>query len=205
MYPTTEVRWFLAGTSPAHVDAWFRRVGRDPAHDSRIDHYLRLPGVDGVGVKWREERLEVKRRVTAGEAVAFTSECTGAVARWRKWSFGLAETDVLTRLRAADDWIAVAKDRRLHAYAVDAERGVRNVPPGITPWSGCELELGTVQAAGQTWWTVAFEAFGEEEAQSTALQRTVEHVLAAEGTLALPATASASYPRWLAFFLTNES
>ena len=204
LYATTEVRWFFAGPIPAQVAVWFRRVGRAPAQGARTDHYLQLPDVDAVGVKWREGRLEVKRRVADLGAVAFAPEIAGAVARWHKWSFALSEADVLASIRPARDWIAVAKDRRLHAYAVADGGTVRNVPPEVAPRSGCELELGVVEAAGHRGWTVAFEAFGEAEAQPEILRRTVAHVRQQGTAPPLPPAQSASYPRWLALFLTQK-
>lgn len=204
MYPTTEVRWFFYGTIPPHVDLWFGEVGCDPAEGERTDHYLGMPDVDTVGVKWREGRLEVKRRQADLGEVAFAAEVVGRLGRWHKWIFGLDDVEVLEALRTASDWIAVAKSRRLHAYAADEAGRVHNVSPEIVPRSGCELEVGTVKIGGKTWWTVAFEAFGDEAAQPAVLRRTVAHVLQMEDAPTLPVAASASYPRWLASLLSEK-
>ena len=204
MYSTTEVRWFFSGTIPPHVEGWFQHAGHDPTEGKRTDHYLSMPDVDAIGVKWREGHLEVKHRVAdLGEAL-LADDAAGAVGRWHKWRFDLSQADVLATLRAASDWIAVTKDRRLHTYAVDDEGRIHNVAPEILPRSGCELELSTVRAAGETWWTVAFEAFGHEDAQLRALRHTVDHVLHKKDAPIFPATASASYPRWLGCFLTEK-
>ncbi len=204
MYPTTEVRWFFAGNVPPAIDGWFRCVGRDPTGGRRIDHYLWLPDVETLGVKWREGRIEVKRRVADDSSVEFAPELAGAVGRWHKWSFGLSDTHALATIRAAEDWVAVTKNRRLHTYAV-SDASVQNVPSGVTPQQGCELEMTTVQAAGQPWWTLGFEAFGDEATQRERLNRTVQYVTEVGGPLDLPAEASASYPRWLAAFLVDEA
>ncbi len=198
MYPTTEVRWFFKGTVPAAVKAWFLQLETVSPLERRTDHYLRQPVNDALSVKWREGRIEVKRRASDRKSVTFGAGVSGSVARWHKWSFSLCDaTDVLNLLQSADEWVAVEKARWQLAFTFDESANVRSVAPWTMLPQGCEAELTTVQACEQTWWTFAFEAFGKEEAQRTALHHGVRHVLQSEVPIILTAEASASYPMWM--------
>lgn len=198
MYPTTEVRWFFKGAVPTEVKAWFRQLGLTSPLERRTDHYLRLPVHDTLSVKWREGRIEVKRRASDREILTFGAGVSGAVARWHKWSFPLRDTiDVLGHVQSTDEWVAVEKARWQLTFAFDDSVDVRSVAPGTMLQQGCEVELTTVQACEQTWWTFAFEVFGDEEAQRTLLHYGVRHVLQSESPMALAAEASASYPTWM--------
>ncbi|MGC9397933.1 MAG: hypothetical protein ACP5HM_02220 [Anaerolineae bacterium] len=203
-YPTTEVRWFFEGTVPPQVEAWFQALNSDAAGGGRrTDYYLRLPNEETLGVKWREDRIEIKRRVGDVEVVSFAPQITGAVGRWRKWSFALSESEATGALQTSKDWVAIAKVRRLYTYAVD-DKGIPRLASGFALPRGCELELTRIQALGQRWWTLGFEAFGDETSQPEALRQTVAHTLQGTESFILPLTASADYPRWLSVCMSSR-
>ena len=63
---------------------------------------------------------------------------------------------------------------------------------------GCEVELTAINVAGQAWWTVGFEAFGEEADLTRPLKMVANHLLLPEQGMTLAAEHSHGYPRWLA-------
>jgi hypothetical protein len=171
-------------------------VVQEPA---RTDRYLRLPDSEGLNVKLREGRIEIKRRVGEVRAVRFHERVTGVVEGWRKWRFELAEPGS-SRVQAASpasSWISVHKERRIRTYHVEKDEDVtaRSGPkPAAT---GCELELSRVRAAGQIWWTLAFEAFGDESALRENLLLVARYVVSTDEPPSLPVSNSRGYAAWL--------
>jgi len=201
MYPTAEIRWFFQGPIPLEVEAWFQQgagsVEREPP---RTDRYLRLPGSDDLNVKLREGHLEIKLRVGQVNTLRLHEHVSGVVERWHKWSFELAEpagarTETMS---AAGSWIAVRKERRLRTYQVKRGGRVVALTSSEPPAEGCELELSTIDAAGQTWWTLAFEAFGDESALPDNLVLVAKQVLSVrDEPPPFPTDASQGYAAWL--------
>jgi hypothetical protein len=195
MYPTIEVRWFQHGQIPPEVRAWYGRIGPLPEEQPiRVDHYLHLPDHDSLGIKLREGRLEIKQRQRQVGVVRFDEQLAGLVERWRKWSFSLAHNEP-TVPEPNGAWIAVEKRRRLRRYRVTADRQVEVA--SAEPAQGCELELSRIKAADQQWWSLCFEAFGDEATLQENLRQVVNHVLAASEPPILKANASCGYPVWL--------
>ena len=193
MYATVEARWFLAGPIPEAVSAWFRALpGQSEPEPTRVDHYLSGSG-DGVGIKLRHGRLEIKQRYRQRGIVHFHDRAGASVSHWRKWSFPLAPRAV--DVAPGSYWIAVEKTRRIHRYGV-VEEG-RIIPAAERDWGWCEVELSTVRVAGRVWWSLCFETAQADAALESILQPVARYVFA-EGIPCdlLPADSSA-YPRWL--------
>jgi len=198
MYPTAEVRWFIRGTIPPEVDAWFRRgPGRVNKEPVRTDRYLQLRGSEGLNVKMREGLIEIKQRVGPVDVVRFHERVRGLVEQWRKWRFQLAGPDAARSETDAFSWVAVRKDRRLRTYRVTGEKEVVVLSDAEVPASGCELELTAVRMAGRAWWTVALEAFGDTSALRDNLFFTAQHVFHGDDTPAFKAADSRGYAAWL--------
>lgn len=195
MFPTAEVRWFLEGPIPAEARRWFRAVAGDPEVEVRTDRYVRPTSPDGLGVKWRSGKLEVKRRVEVVGEEQVHARVAGRVERWRKWSFPLAPPAELAQ--PAGDWIAVAKRRQVRYFAADPDR-IRWVESGEIPAHLCGLELGAVRIGDAEWWSVCLEAFGPDEAALVErLRRVATHVVAGGEPPTLGAEHAQSYPAWL--------
>ena len=172
-YRTAEVRWFVPGTLPDAVAAWFDALGPPVEEDARTDRYLAGTG-DALGLKVREGRVEAKRfEGGAGEAHGAPAEA------WAKWLFPV-EGDP-----APPEWTAVRKRRRQRR--VEAEGG------------SCAVEVSEVEAAGETWWSVCLEASGPTaDARRGALAQAAARWLREGAAPALDPEAALSYPAWLA-------
>lgn len=177
-YRTVEVRWFRRGPLPEAVRAWFDRLGAEVEAEARADRYL-APQSDALGVKVREGLIEAKRRddrldtIRAGRAEA-------TVEAWTKWSFPLADEGASPEA----GWVEVRKRRW--------QRG-RRFQRGA-----CALEVGEVEAGGETWWSVCLEAVGPTtEARLGALTEAADLWLATDDAPALGPEAARGYPAWL--------
>jgi hypothetical protein len=176
-------------------------VERQP---TRADHYMRLPDSEGLNVKMRGGRIEIKQRVGPVDRVCFHERVTGFVEEWHKWSFQLAAPG-RARLRTASrasSWIAVWKNRQLRTYRVQDGGYVVARPTPDSPTQGCELELTEVQAAGQVWWTLALEAFGDESRLRDTLSLVAKQIFSADEPPSLEAANSHGYAAWLASMST---
>ncbi len=202
MLPTAEVRWFYQGVSPAEVLAWFQRGERQPERQPRrVDYYLHLVEDDSLGIKLREGRIEVKVRLQQQGIVRFHERVAGLVEHWRKWSFQLAQADdTLTGLLTpASSWIAVKKERQLYTVQLTAHKRIVTLSAEDNPAEGCNLELTSIEVGGKQWWSLGFEAFGDELTIGENLRLVAETILTDDsGPPALGAEHSYGYPKWLA-------
>jgi hypothetical protein len=199
MLATEEIRWFFAGAIPQPVTAWFRAyVGDAPAQLPRTDFYLRLAEGDSLGIKLRQGRIEVKQREEADTLIQLGERAAGRMESWRKWSFGLAETEV--GVAETGQWAGVWKARRWCLFVVEENGRITPAPPAAILEQGCACELTDVRLADSSewWWSLGFEAFG-----GTAVERR-ERLLHVAGKFLglgdaplLAAEQSYSYPKWL--------
>ena len=199
MWATAEVRWFFSGLTPEGVGAWFSaEMPRPDLQPSRVDHYLIVRDTDGLGIKFREGRIEVKQRYDQGVMTTFADDAAGTIELWRKWGFGLAayarDGEIFETL---DAWVAVQKARQVRNYAVMPDGKLVVVPRSTYPHRECSVELTEVLALGDAWWTLGFEAMGAESTLRETLTIVARHVLTQPNAPTLDAADAYGYPRWL--------
>ncbi|MFN3596606.1 MAG: hypothetical protein ACK41D_04980 [Rubricoccaceae bacterium] len=186
MIQTLEARWFRPGVLPASVRAWFDALAADgrgqmspPEH--RADWYLVPAESDGLGLKHRGGRLEVKQRVGGAEHSRWGGAAEGLVEAWRKWSYRLAED-----APGEAGWVEVVKARRLLHVPAASDGGC------------CTLELGTVAVDGRPWWTVCLEAEGPSvPARREALRAAAARWITPGLPVHLGVADAGGYPAWL--------
>ena len=148
---TTEVRWFFPGEIPDEVHDWFNALGRPEIQPARTDRYLSPTG-HGLGVKLREDRLEVKFRWGRGSSQIFAPGVAGMVENWVKSGFRFPGK--------FSGWIPVQKERQILFYQVTSEGEVLPSTPGVIPRQGGGVELTRVWLDEDPWWTVGIEVYG---------------------------------------------
>jgi hypothetical protein len=191
-----EVRWFYRGAVPQQLLDWFQQGRPSPQKQpARVDDYLQLTdGSDGLGIKLREGRLELKQRYFQRQAVRLHDQVVGVVELWRKWGFEVTEADQPAGPDPA--WLGVKKERQLRKYQ---RTGATVTPVSVEAEveQGCNLELVIISVDGQDWWSLCFEAFGPEASLQESLLLATRHAFASGSPPVLEAEASYSYPRWL--------
>jgi hypothetical protein len=202
LYPTVEVRWFHKGEIPPDVGRWFNEEDGDPeGQPARIDHYLRVSEGESLGVKLREGRLEIKQRYGPSEVLRFGRNSTGRVEYWRKWSFLLAraESEISRFIGTSKRWIGVRKERKLRAYKVTGKGVVSQVAISGNLDRGCGWELARIGIEGEdeSWWSMGFEAFGQESELRDTLLLVAESILKMDTASRMGIEVSFGYPRWL--------
>jgi hypothetical protein len=201
MYSTVEVRWFYRGAIPDEVRYWLGISGSPAIQETtRIDTYFCLPEYDDLGIKLRQDRLEIKQRHRHLGELTFSECASGYVEAWRKWSFPLAIADqqpaALTLPTGA--WLQVKKIRLLYRFGLGDDRRLLALPPDVVAGPGCEVEASNIWITGQQWWSLAFETFGPESSLEDSLLATAENLLVHKEAPILAARASYGYPSWLA-------
>ncbi len=200
MFATAEVRWFQQGALPETVRAWFEARGSRMAYQApRRDRYLDLPD-EALSVKLREGRVDIKQRRQQGEFLRLHPQVTGILERWHKWSFVLADPGAAVPGILATDpfWRPIDKHRAVARFRVTGSEAPVAVAPDVYPVQGCEVELVELHAGVRPWWSLCFEAYGQEHALSEALRATARHFLDGGEPPNLAAGDSYGYPAWLA-------
>ena len=194
MLASAEVRWFYRGNPRDAVTEWFDTF--DPTTEpSRTDWYLQ-PTDAAMNVKWREGRIEAKRRDAPGEAVAFAENIHGLLERWRKWSFPLAE-EAGANLSEQALWQAVEKSRLMKKFRRDEKGRIVPVPADGYPDAGCQVELASLETKGEMWWSLCFESFGPEAPLRDLLVETAAYVFSKGTPPTLELAHSDGYAAWL--------
>lgn len=196
-FPSAEVRWFFPGIPDPGLEAWFRQSFTGVGAGERTDYYLRDTG-PALNIKLREGRVEVKQQLSRTPAVCLRRTLTGHLEEWGKWSFSLADTEGPIRLAVehSDAWMPVHKRRLLRTFIPELDE-ITETAPGSYPVRGCQAELAFVQRAGEPWYTIGLEAFGEGADRQGLLRSVADYWFDADFPLLLAAETSMSYAEWM--------
>lgn len=198
--PSTELRWFGQGHARGDVLAWFSAMQPEVVVPPRTDTYMIIDGIDALGIKLREGKIEVKKRV--GEARHNFLGRSGRVSQWLKWSLLVANQDARTgtttsNTTAGVQWIDVEKVRRWVKFRIDPAGNVGEPSHGRIEGTGCAVELTDLQVAGEKWWTLGFESFSDEGGDLTKSLVSVATQVLRSVPGPIGAEMQADYPEWL--------
>ncbi len=192
---TLEVRWLLPGQLDAAVAGWF---GRFPAEtESREDAYLVDPDLRGLSVKVRAGRaLEAKVYHGTAGMLEVPGRARGRVQSWQKWSFPFGPPG--RDSGGPDGWTVIRKKRRISRFGL-AGGGIAAGVRGRPGEPACTVELTEVDARGQTWWSLGFEAHGPADLLHGALEGTAALIFAPDlpSGVELGLDNCRSYAEWL--------
>jgi hypothetical protein len=179
----------------------------DPAPPAwRQDRYLLVPGDDDMGIKWREGRLEIKGRTSAGGLQVLAPEIAGVCERWLKWSYAGAAVEQrfsdLFGNGTAHGAVAIEKRRLQRHLNIDPKGAVTEIRLDDRRERGINVELAQIRLPGPSsdlHWSLAFEAFPSDQLCEL-FAPVVASFLADCPALPLGAHRSMSYPCWLLAF-----
>ncbi len=201
MLTTYEVRWFYSGNIPENIEYWFKHnclVSQTKLPEKREDVYLYTPQCDYLGIKLRQGVLEIKWRYPDSNKKQFGSVVEGNIEKWKKWRCLDSSEESFSLQQISDNpvWIKVEKVRYSQLYTV-VSRSPKAVSTDIEIDNGCSLELTNIVINGNTWWSIALEAFGEDSKLKENLQATANLVFSSYDSFPLQATNSYGYPSLL--------
>ena len=204
MLNTTELRWFYPGILPREIQAWFSgdTLGEYLAQsEEREDVYLYLPDCEYLGIKWRQKRLEIKLRKAELGILRFGDNIAGKAEKWVKWA---CEDPSTASLLPADvvkqaPWLKIKKVRSQRKYQIGGDRLLTPVPIDTSIIQGCNVEITQLWIKDNPWWTLAFEALGEDTNLEDNLKIIANFVLQNYPNLKLLVDNSYGYPLWLKY------
>ncbi len=202
MFSTTEIRWFTAGILPEETLNWFGAGHPLETATVQVHEYLLFPGCDTVGVKFREDRFEIKAKRGISQPLKLAMGIQGRREEWVKWSFPTKGLSTLGQaLHQSGPWLKVRKERNQRIFSVD-NGDLREVPPGSFPAIGCNVELTRVEVEADfpSWFTLGFEAYGPPSVAARILVEAADFFFKAQGRapgINLTEANSLSYPTWL--------
>lgn len=201
MLISAELRWFERGTLPEAIAQWFQHELGDylaPAEE-RVDIYLYLPKCEYMGIKLRQGRLEIKWRKAELGIMRFGDAVEGKAEKWGKWlcEDPTQESFHPQHFAAENSWVSVKKKRSQRQYQVIPGKLIKAVPVTESIDQGCTVELTQLSINDNNWWSLAFEALGEDDCLINNLQAVASEVFQTSGGLKLQVQESYAYPSWL--------
>lgn len=204
MQLTAELRWFNHGTLPKEISHWFEQaqLGDHIAPpEEREDVYLYVAECDYLGIKLRQGRLEIKWRQAKLDVVSFGDSgdsVEGKAEKWGKWLCEDPTSEIFQPTNVVGkSWVSVRKVRSQRQYQVLAGKSVIAVADAESIDQGCSVELTELYINGNAWWSLAFEAFGEDDCLKDNLQAVAKWVFKSYSGPKLRAENSYAYPSWL--------
>ena len=202
MWATTEIRWFVAGILSAETLSWFSSGHRPEMATAQVHEYLLFPGCDSVGVKFREDRFEIKAKLGVSPPISLVMGIQGRSEEWIKWSLLTTGLPMLgPALRQSGTWLKVRKERNQRIFSAESGN-LQEVPAGSLPVAGCNIELTRIEVAADpsSWFTLGFEAYGSPSARAGILEEGIDLFFKAQGQapgIDLTEAHSFGYPTWL--------
>ncbi len=203
MLTTYEMRWFYPGTIPENIQFWFEQhclVQSSQPEAPREDLYLYSPECEFLGLKLRQEQLEVKWRKAELGVMSFGEFAEGKVEKWIKWEChdSTGESFSAQQIASHPVWVSVEKVRYSQLYEVLEDLSLQAVSENQTVDNACKVELTYLTLQEKTWWSLAFEASGDHDRILENLQVTAKRIFSNYLEQKLLAVDSYAYPTWLA-------
>ena len=121
----------------------------------QVHEYLLFPGCDTVGVKFREDRFEIKAKLGVSLPLGL-GDVQGRKEQWIKWSLPTKGLPMLGEtLHQSGPWLKVRKERNQRTFSAEAGH-LQEVSAGSFPAVGCNIELTRVEVEANppSWFTL---------------------------------------------------
>jgi hypothetical protein len=202
MFVSHELRWFYPGNLPENIQLWFQHhclLDSLKSPETREDVYLYSPGCDYLGIKLRQGRLEVKWRQAELGVMDLGELVTGKAEKWGKWlcEDSKGESFQPAMVLGNPSWVTVQKVRYSQLFQVLGDFSVQAVATNERLDNGCSVEITNLTVREKAWWSLAFEAFGEDSQMQENLQATASSVFQTYQSSQLAIANSYAYPHWL--------
>lgn len=202
MLTTYELRWFSPGKVPDNIKLWFEQrclINPSSPPEERSDVYLYSPENSYLGIKLRQGRLDVKWRKAEIGVVKFGEFAEGNVEKWGKWLCydPTEESFQPNQVLSNPTWVSVKKVRYSQLYQILPDFSPQPISADQSIENGCSVELTHIMIHENPWWTLAFEASGEDNRLMDNLQATANLVFNSYNGTKLQVRNSYGYPSWL--------
>lgn len=196
---TAEIRWFKKGKIPQVLLDWIQsNEGIYEDQSPRTDVYLIIDSVPTIGIKVREGRMEIKKKLSTVESFSIEA-ISGYPETWIKWSSKTADDvkEDYPLLQDKDQWIQIQKKRTLRKFEVSASGQLLPFPETFYPEVGIAIEVSDLEVNDQSWWTFALECFGPQDRVLADLKTVIPTLLTNFPPIELTKDLSMAYPEWI--------
>ncbi len=165
MFKSREVRWFFKDRNEG-IAKWFQSHQVDFNWVEPRTDYYHLPTLNKAqGIKIREEKLEIKHRISEPYTSNLFKDQQVSFEDWIKWSFELRDNDAESKAiledREHQDWLAVHK-HRMAVNVGEVQNGDQRIfGLDIAIPRGCQLEYTKLEVGGELYYSFGLEWFGE--------------------------------------------
>jgi len=198
-----EIRWFFHGNA-ASIMAWFETLfdTKLESQKPRDDYYLHIPQCDFAGVKYREERLEIKWRDAYDlNFIGCSGKVKGKAESWARWEWTDPQSSVKNIRFLAEDpigpTIKVTKKRLQYKYEFAPDGSILPASKVMVE-NGGAIELTELITKGEQWYSIAIELVGNKSTDKRNLQQSVDHLFREYSGPGLNLENSLGYPEYLA-------
>jgi len=177
-----ELRWFFYGPLPDGIAQWLKTLPYKeiPKPKGQPDLYLLARGCDYIGIKRRKGKdLEIKLRSDIYDYKLTNREISGNIEDWIKlrWEDATLRPRKLIPLFFNEEpeghWVKVRKKRRKLYCAIPKDGPPKTSKKEVK--RGISWEI--TNSEDNSWWSIAFDAIGDEKEQMKILQLGVDWVL----------------------------
>ena len=186
---TMEVRWFTSEEIPRSL---FGPGSREPRREIIEDRYLVLPDATAVGVKLRNNKIDLKYLIRDYGVRRFSPKAIGRMAMWGKVSIPVsAHLEI-------ENYVRLEKERWLYALGIDPGGKIYSASFDALPPQNLNFEICKIKLDDQTWWSVCLAAYGVKDSLVKCLVSGFNYIAADVSILGLAVDQSLDFPRWLA-------
>jgi hypothetical protein len=205
VYLTTEVRWFERGSIPPSMMIWFSEIHpKIWIEAEHTDYYYSLPDDDSIGIKLRQNRVEIKKRHLVAKPARLTSQVSGKLETWEKWGIAPRSLEFnFTEIATDPIWVGVRKRRNLQRYQLTESLSPIPIAYHRRVAQGFALELSQITVRQADWWTIAFEFFRITNFPLSENKNIISGILLSMPSLRLDSQSSFGYPQFLNYKLAH--
>jgi hypothetical protein len=204
-----EVRWFISDSLPTEIANWIENDSlfkNDIKVEERIDLYLIISNIESIGLKFREDKLEIKYRIKEHSLATHEYRIMGKAEIWTKWKWNFSigkEKEVrqaFTEGNLKGQRVEVFKKRRQRKFEILTDSTFKQIPMNKRPSDGCLMELTELKVNDMQWWTIGIDYLTNSEYSVEMLEKAANYLFKDYPGPELRVENSYSYPGWLSKF-----
>jgi len=192
-FKSAELRWFTKEQDP-NLMLWFdtnlQKV--NGTTEQRTDTYFLKRGNKDISIKKRNEKFEIKQKVTDLGTTQLSDTVAGKGEYWYKWVLNNLEGSSLEKELIHRNYTQLNVTKIRKALKITINPGINQYAADQELPEGFQIEYTTVIINNTTWFTFAIESFGKKNASLSELQH-----LEIFKQIHLQAADSCSYPAFL--------
>ena len=178
MLKSLELRWFFKDTLPINIYQWFEKIlpGNEKFEEEpRSDYYL-IPQSEDLGVKLSRQQLQIKIKKNNVNFSLKNNNIQGILEHWIRYSWNSVSSTESKTIDTFEkfSYIKVDKKRLIRKYKISDDIPIQ-IPLSNIIDTKCSIEITKINVKGQTWSTLAFDWFLDNNKNDIAIS--IDHII----------------------------